>query len=227
MNRIHILVVEDEETIREGLCDVLAFRGYHPIAVATGEEGVTKATSGTFSLVLLDLMLPGLHGLDVCRELRRTSPGLPILILTALGSEDDVVRGFEAGADDYVAKPFSVRELTVRVEALLRRSGSIHGECSFEFGPWTIDAEGLRAVGPAGSVDLTHREVGLLTFFHRQKDRVVSRRRLLEEVWRVNRADLMETRTVDVHISKLRRKIGKAGSPLIQTVRGAGYCYSP
>ena len=137
-----ILVVEDELAIQQGLCDVLAFHGYQPTGVGTGEEGLRCGRSGQYELVILDIMLPGVNGFDVCEQLRAELPRLPILMLTALGAEDDVLRGFRSGSDDYVTKPFSISELLARVEALLRRSGKLERPCEevFQMGDWQIDA---------------------------------------------------------------------------------------
>ena len=221
-----ILVVEDEESIRGGLCDVLTYHGWSPTAVESGEEGLDQGLRQRFDLVILDLMLPGLSGLDVCRRLRDQLPSLPILMLTAKGSEDDVVHGLRCGADDYVTKPFSIRELVARVEALLRRSGGLR-EGSFVFGPWEVDAVGLSASDATHAgrpeIQLTVREVELLRLFGQQSGRVVSRRTLLQQVWGLANVDEIETRTVDVHIAKLRKKIDGADGSLIETVRGAGY----
>ena len=224
-SKARILVVEDEASIRGGLCDVLVYHGWDPSAVESGEEGLERGLREKFDLVILDLMLPGLSGLDVCRRLRDRLPALPILMLTAKGSEDDVVKGLRCGADDYVTKPFSVRELVARVEALLRRSGvGAPGE-RFEFGPWEVDAEGLCASAGEGTIQLTQREVELLRIFSQQAGRVVSRRTLLQQVWGLINVDEIETRTVDVHIAKLRKKIDldAAGVSMLETVRGAGY----
>ncbi|MEM8995013.1 MAG: response regulator transcription factor, partial [Acidobacteriota bacterium] len=224
-DKLRVLIVEDEESIRGGVCDLLAFHGYAPEAVGTGEEGLERALSGAFHLVLLDIMLPGLSGLDVCRGLRAQLPGVQILMLTAKGSEDDVVEGLRAGADDYVAKPFSVRELAARVAVLARRADARRRpQQRFRFGPWDVDPEGQRATSGARQVSLSSREVALLDLFARERGRVVSRRRLLEEVWEVHNVEDIETRTIDVHIAKLRRKIDPPeGASLIETVRGAGY----
>ena len=226
-SKAHILVVEDEESIRGGLCDVLVYHGYSPVGVESGEEGLELAATERFDLVVLDVMLPGLTGFDVCRRLRADGGGPPILMLTAKGAEDDVVRGLRCGADDYVTKPFSIRELVARVEALLRRSGALGRAAeSFAFGPWQVDSNGLLATDGEGAVQLSRREVELLAIFAREAGRVVSRRKLLREVWGFANAEAIETRTVDVHIAKLRKKIdrGRPGSgSLIETVRGAGY----
>ena len=220
--KARVLVVEDEASIRDGLCDVLVYHGYSPAAVESGEDGLELATRERFDLVVLDVMLPGLSGFDVCRRLREREAPPPILMLTAKGAEDDVVHGLRCGADDYVTKPFSIRELVARVEALLRRTGGSREE-RFSFGPWEVDAAGLAAVAGKREIRLTRREVELLRIFGRRSGRVVSRRTLLQQVWGLINVDDIETRTVDVHIAKLRKKIDGGGRSMIETVRGAGY----
>ena len=223
-----VLVVEDEEAIRTGLCDVLAFRGYAPEGVERGDEGLRRGREGRHSLVLLDVMLPGLSGFDVCRALRAERPELPILMLTARGSEGDVLEGFRAGADDYVTKPFSVAELMARVEALLRRAGA-EPACEeppaepFDLGPWNVDPGTRRARRGEEQVELTPLEASLAALLARERGRIVSRRRLLREVWGASDPDRLETRTVDMHVAKLRKKLGAGTDGLIQTVRGEGY----
>ena len=220
-----VLVVEDEESIRRGVCDLLAYHGYQPTGASRGDEGLALATSRGWGLVVLDLMLPGVDGLEVCRRVRAAVPALPILMLTAKGAEDDVVAGLEAGADDYVTKPFSVRELLARVEALMRRSLHLGAPpARFAFGPWTVDPRNRVAEAAGRHVELTDREVDLLALFARQAGQVVSRETLLQSVWGVARPDELFTRTVDVHVAKLRRKIDPPHGPsLLETVRGAGY----
>ncbi len=220
-----ILVVEDEESIQRGLCDVLAFHGHAPDAVANGEDGLRQGLSQEYALVLLDVMLPGLSGFDVCRELRSQRPRLPILMLTARGSEEDVLEGFRCGSDDYLTKPFSVAELMARIEALLRRAGDLPVEqvAPFEFGAWTVEPARARAHRDGESVELTKRELDMLALFHRERGRIVSRRALLSEVWGMSAAERVETRTVDMHIAKLRKKIGGGNDSPIETVRGEGY----
>ncbi len=227
--KLSILVVEDEKSIRKGLCDVLAFHGYAPEGVERGDDGLRRALANQHALVLLDVMLPGTNGFDVCRRIREDLPRLPVLMLTARGSEQDVLEGFRSGADDYVTKPFSVAELVARVEALLRRTGNGVDEeavAPFEFGPWRVDACGLRASRGDEDVDLTRREATLLSIFARERGRIVSRRRLLHEVWGFPDPDRVETRTVDMHIAKLRRKLDASGDALIETVRGEGYRFT-
>jgi len=219
-----ILVVEDEPAIRSGVCDVLAYHGHVPDGVESGEEGLRRALEREYALVVLDVMLPGTSGLDVCRALRAERPAQAILMLTARGAEEDILAGFRCGADDYVTKPFSVAELVARVEALLRRSGALASADAppFVFGPWHVDPVARTAVRDGAAVILSAREVQLLALFARERGRIVSRRRLLVEVWGFRRVDGIQTRTVDVHIAKLRRKIGGDHAP-IETVRGEGY----
>ena len=222
-----ILVVEDELAIQQGLCDVLAFHGYRPTGVGTGEEGLRCGRSGQYQLVILDIMLPGVSGFDVCEQLRAELPRLPILMLTARGAEEDVLRGFRSGSDDYVTKPFSISELLARVEALLRRSGKLERprQQAFEMGGWQVDAAERVARLGESSVELSRREVEMLALFAREKGRIVSRRTLLAEVWGFDAPERIETRTVDMHIAKLRKKLGEARE-LIETVRGEGYRFS-
>jgi DNA-binding response OmpR family regulator len=225
--KVRILLVEDEESIREGICDVLTYHGMAATGVGSGEEGLKQALAGKFALVILDVMLPGINGFDVCQSLREKIPAQPILMLTAKGSEDDVVEGFKRGADDYVTKPFSIRELVVRVEALLRRAGKLNGAGEiFTFGRWQVDGANLRAKSGKKVLDLTPRELALLSLFAREKGRIVSRRTLLQEVWGMVNVDDVETRTVDMHIAKLRKKVDSDGEPSIETVRGAGYRFN-
>ncbi len=227
--RPRVLIVEDEDSIRSGVCDVLAYHGYQPEAAADGESGLRRALDGPLDVVILDIMLPGLSGLDVCRRLRDHRPGLGILMLTAKGSEEDVIVGLKAGADDYITKPFSIRELVARVEALLRRVSSDRAGKTFDFGRWQIDSAGLLATASDGAIaTLSQREVDLLSIFERERGRVLSRRKLLRDVWELNNADVIETRTVDVHIAKLRKKLDADGEDsMIETVRGSGYRFRP
>jgi DNA-binding response OmpR family regulator len=217
-----VLVVEDEQSIARGLCDVLSFRGYAVESVADGQSAVTTCTAQRFDLLLLDVMLPELDGLSVCKQLRERGLQAPIVMLTAKGSEDDIVRGFEAGADDYVTKPFSVRELLARVHALLKRSGKAESGC-FQAGAFEIDPTRSAARCDGNEVALTKREVMILKLLAEDPGRIVSRRVLLREAWEMNNTDHVETRTVDMHIAKLRKKLGKRADGLVETVRGQGY----
>jgi DNA-binding response OmpR family regulator len=226
--KLAILVVEDEEAILSGLCDLLVFHGHAPVGTASGEDGLRRALAEPFALVLLDVMLPGMSGFAVCRELRVKRPTQAILMLTARGAEEDVLEGFRCGADDYVTKPFSVAELMARVDALLRRVGPLAQPPPepFEFGAWRVDPGMRRAACTRGNVDLTAREVALLALFARERGRIVSRRSLLVEVWGMQHVEQIQTRTVDMHIAKLRKKIAASGRESIETVRGEGYRFA-
>lgn len=221
-----ILVVEDEIAIQRGLCDVLAYRGYAPTGVARGDDGLREGLEGGFDLVVLDVMLPGRSGFDVCEALRSHDPRLPILMLTARGAEGDVLRGFRCGSDDYVTKPFSVAELMARVEALLRRRERVEPAAAatpFAFGAWQVEPERRVASNADASIELSRRELEILALLARERGRIVSRRRLLADVWGMGAPERIETRTVDMHIAKLRKKLGAEGPRLIETVRGEGY----
>jgi two-component system response regulator RegX3 len=217
-----ILVVEDEAPIREGVCDVLAFRGYRPVPVADGHGGLSEALSGRHALVMLDVMLPGLDGFSICERVRQALPRQAILMLTAKGGEDDVLEGFRRGADDYVPKPFSVAQLVARVQALVRRTDpAAHGP--LDLGGLVLDPKALVATGPGGVVELSLRDVEVILYLAGRRGEVVSRADLLRDVWGYARAEALETRCVDIHLSKLRRKLGPTGLVPIETVRGAGY----
>ena len=226
-SKLAILVVEDEEAIRRGVCDVLAYHGFAPEGVERGDEGLRRALLDQHALAILDVMLPGKNGFEICRELRTGLPSLPILMLTARGAEPDVLEGFRCGADDYLTKPFSVAELVARVEALLRRSGARRAAPAvpFAFGPWQVDPSTRVASRDGAQVELTPREHELLALFAAEPGRILGRRRLLREVWGYASPDRIETRTVDMHIAKLRRKLGDAAAN-IETVRGEGYRFS-
>lgn len=216
-----VLIVEDEAPIRRGLSDVLRFRGCYVEVAIDGAEGLRLGSQPGWDLIVLDVMLPELDGFVVCERIRATDWQTPILMLTAKGDEDDIVRGFEVGANDYVTKPFSVRELIARVEALLRRSAA-EAVASFHVGELEIDgARGCAACGDE-RIELTAREVQILRILSRDAGRIVGRRTLLSEAWGMSNVGALETRTVDVHIAKLRKKLGAHGH-LIGTVRGQGY----
>ncbi len=224
MSRPRILIVEDDPAILSGLLDVLVFHGYDPTGESDGETGLDAALSGRFDLIILDLMLPSMDGFRICETVRRRRPGQGILMLTARGAEDDLVRGLAAGADDYVTKPFSLRELMARVEALLRRTGRAPETGTFHFGGAEFDPASLLAHRDGRELPLTRREMDLVRYFHDRPDRIVSKKELLLDVWRYADADI-ETRTVEIHIQKLRKKLGPLLNPgvEIRTIRGEGY----
>ncbi len=223
-SRTSILVVEDDPAILHGLLDVFVFHGYAAEGVDDGAEGLKRSLEGDHDLILLDIMLPSLDGLSICREIRRAKPGRAVIMLTARGSEGDIVEGFKAGADDYVSKPFSLRELMVRVEAVLRRAGKSVGDERVTVGGVLFDGPKLLASCEGRSAELTRREMDIVVYLHRHRDRIVSKKELLKEVWDYADPDI-ETRTVDIHILKLRRKINGLNPDviLLPTVRGEGY----
>jgi DNA-binding response OmpR family regulator len=224
---VKILIVEDEPVLREGLIDLLRGEGYRVDAVADGETALDRGADPTVDLLVLDLMLPGVDGIEVCRRLRELRPALPILMLTARGSEDDKVRGLDAGADDYVTKPFSIRELVARVKALERRTRAaeepdqqiLADGCRFDLGR----CEAQRS--NAEPISLTARETRILRWLYQHRSRAVSRTELLEVVWST-RGDL-RTRTVDMTIANLRQKIERDPTEprIVVTVTGVGYAW--
>ncbi len=221
--RARVLVVEDDPAIREGLCDLLAFQGHLPTAAADGPSGLAAAMTGEHDLLILDVMLPGQSGLSVCAAVRAARPRVPILLLTALGSEGDVLAGFQAGCDDYVAKPFSVAQLSARLKALLRRvEGPV--ERRLLLGGLELDLDQLSARAQGVEVALSPRDIEVLVYLHRERHRIVSRADLLRSVWGYARVTEVETRCVDMHLVKLRRKLAELGAAgIIETVRSAGY----
>ncbi len=218
-------MVEDELGLREGLCDLLAGDGHEVSAAADGAQGVARGLAEPFDLVVLDLMLPRLDGIEVCRRLRAARPGMPILMLTARGGEDDVVRGLGEGADDYVTKPFGARELQARVRALARRAPPRAPE-TISIGGLSVDLGLLIARRDGGAdVALTAREAGILRLLYRHRGRSVTRAELLEQVWGA-RGDL-RTRGVDMAIAVLRKKIERdpASPRIVVSVKGLGYAW--
>ena len=219
-----ILIVEDDPAILNGLMDVLIFNGYAVEGLADGDLGLARGLGKIFDLVILDVMLPGTDGFTICREIRKKRPEQAIMMLTAKGAEDDIVTGFTSGADDYLSKPFSLRELMVRIEAILRRSGKLVGDVSMEINGIVFDGKNLRAVTDDIRVDLTRREMDIMAYLYQNRSRIVPKKELLTQVWHYKDADI-ETRTVDIHMLKLRKKITAliGDTPLIETVRGEGY----
>jgi two-component system response regulator RegX3 len=221
---VRVLVVEDEAALRDGISDLLRGDGHTVTAVGDGVAGVEAGLAEPFEVVVLDLMLPRLDGIEVCRRLRAARPGLPIVMLTARGSEDDKVRGLGEGADDYVTKPFSARELLARVRALGRRAPAAEAD-ELEIEGAVIDLAKMVIVRGAKRTALTPREVGIVRWLHRHQERVVSRAELLEQVFG-QRGDL-QTRAVDMAIAVLRKKLeaDPAKPTVITSVKGAGYAW--
>ena len=223
-SKARLLVVEDDSALLRGLMDVLVFNGYEVKGVADGQQGLKSGLEEQYDLILLDVMLPGVDGFTICEEIRSKKPNQGIIMITAKGSEDDIVTGFKAGADDYIPKPFSLREVMVRVEAVLRRSGKNLGDQEIHCNDIFFDGRNLKAESEGRTVELTRREMDIIVYLHRHQDRIVSKKELLTEVWQYADAGI-ETRTVDIHMLKLRKKISTliAETPLIETIRGEGY----
>lgn len=223
-----ILVVDDEEHIVELIKFNLEKNGYGVITADNGRDAFIIAKEQQPDLILLDLMLPGMDGLDVCKEIRRDSAisTMPIIMITAKGEELDKILGLELGADDYITKPFSVRELIARVKAILRRTSVKYEDNGFKFGDITIDFEKHEVRREGEKIELTLKEFELLEILIKNKGRVMTRDFLLDKIWGYEYVG--ETRTVDVHVRHLRQKIEKDDkNPVyIQTIRGIGYKFN-
>ncbi|HEX3530719.1 MAG TPA: response regulator transcription factor [Thermoanaerobaculia bacterium] len=224
-----VLIVEDDEAMSVALRDGFTYEGYAVTVAKDGEAGLHLATTAGPDLILLDVMLPKMTGLDVCRKLRTDGSGVPIIMLTARGQEIDKVLGLKQGADDYVTKPFGFMELMARVEAVLRRCTSARSASTapadtvFRFGDVTVDFRSCEAWKGSRPIDLSPRELKLLAYFLQHRGEVISRETLLDEVWDYNA--VLYTRTVDMHIAKLRKKIedNPADPKHVVTVHRLGY----
>jgi len=227
-----IVVIEDEAAIRRGIADALSLSGYNVVEAADGEAGLAEARHSGVDLVLLDLLMPKMNGLAVLSQLRQSHPVLPVIILTARGAEDDRVRGLRGGADDYVVKPFSARELLARVEAVLRRSPERAAPIVHIRMNQTVVDCGRREVrcGEGERVQLSEMEARILERLAAHPDRAITREELLASVWGFRDGGL-ETRAIDMHITRLRNKLSSASSAdpaeWIVTVRGKGYMLAP
>lgn len=228
MSKIKILIVEDEQAISQGLQDLFVFHGYDVSLAKDGKEGLSQALTGAYDLILLDVMLPELDGFSVCNKIREKDREQPIIMLTAKSQGEDVENGLTLGADDYVTKPFSVRQLVLRVEAVLRRSRKlIQREALLDLGGnLMMNSETLSLqFADQKTCELTRREVELLQYLYKEKERPVSREELLVEVWGYQKSTNIETRTVDIHMTKLRKKVetDPRNPKRLITIRGEGY----
>lgn len=219
-----ILIIEDEPSMSTGLHDNLEFEGYEVETAGRGDEGLTKILNFKYDLILLDVMLPGMSGFDVLKNCRNKGVTTPVIMLTAKSEELDKVLGLEFGADDYITKPFGLRELLARIKAILRRSGAVivsQGKNSIEIGRLTVNFENLEAYEEDEMVKLSHKEFEILNFLYKRRGQIVSRDELLDSVWGL---DYQPTsRTVDNFIVRLRQKIDNQTSNHIITVHGVGY----
>jgi two-component system alkaline phosphatase synthesis response regulator PhoP len=218
-----ILIVDDEPEMVRGLEDNLRFEGYQTLSAADGRRGLALALSDAPDLLLLDIMMPGMSGWDVCRELRQKGLDIPVIMLTARGEEVDRVLGLELGADDYVTKPFSLRELLARIRAVLRRPGPRQKFVEFAFGDVRLHLRARQAFKAGKEVRLTRKEFELLRYLVEHRGEVVTRDRLLDEVWGYDQYPT--TRTVDTHILRLRQKFetDPEHPAYIVTAHGQGY----
>jgi DNA-binding response OmpR family regulator len=221
-----ILTIEDDASIRRGIVDALRYVGYTVLEASNGDLGYEMAVRQQYDLLLLDLVLPGADGLEILRAVRETRPTQPVIILTARGTERDRVEGLRGGADDYVVKPFSLKELLARVEAVLRRSPSRPSDLSdLPIPGGTIHFDRREARFNDGErQELSEREVELLRYLANNGDRAVTRDELLANVWRIS-PDGLPTRTIDMHVARLREKLrdDSAEPKVLLTVRGKGY----
>lgn len=225
---LRILLVEDEPGLVRTLCDRLHSQGYAVETAGDGEAALELATLTRFDLIILDLMLPGKNGLEVCRELRRRALTAPILMLTARGQVEDKVLGLKIGADDYLTKPFDIAELLARMEALLRRAqaGPAAPAAVYQFGPLRVDFGRTEVLREGKRVILTAKEFLLLQYLIEHRGATLSREELLKKVW--GYGGIPSTRTVDVHVAWLRQKleVDPKQPQLIQTVHGLGYKFA-
>ncbi len=228
MGARQILIVEDDKAIRQGIADALTFEGFKTLEAANGKDGMDLALRREYDLLLLDLVLPGVDGLEILEAVRAGRPTQPVIIMTAKGEEDDRVKGLKLGADDYVVKPFSVKEMLARVEAVLRRSPERPSDVvEIRLSDGVADlSKGEIRFDDGQSCELPEREGELLRYLAKNSGRVVSRDELMMRVWRLN-PKRVETRTIDVHIGRLREKIrdDAANPKMIITIRGKGYTF--
>ncbi len=228
MDRQRILTVEDDPAIRQGVVDVLEFEGYRTLQADRGDTGLEMALGRTYDLLLLDLVLPGMGGLEILKQVRLIRPTLPVIILSARGEETDRVAGLKLGADDYVVKPFSVKELVARVQAVLRRSPEravLSPELPIPGGMADLNQAEVR-YDDGTRFDLSEREVDILRYLSSHAGRTISRDELMSRVWRIDTRGL-NSRAIDMQVARLREKLrdNSTNPKLIRTVRGKGYVY--
>lgn len=223
---MRMLIIEDDDRIADFLCRALNTEGHHCTRIASGDEAVGVIQKGDFEFILLDLMLPGSSGLDVCQELRIRKIDTPIIMLTAMDSVEDIVHGLRMGADDYMTKPFDIDELLVRIETVCRRLGEEQKDnVVLKIGDVTMNTESKIVSVEGQDIPLTAKELSILELLMSNPDKLFSRERILSNIWGANVDPL--TNVVDVYIGRLRKKLGKDKSPFIETVRGMGYRIEP
>lgn len=226
MNKNKILIVEDEDSIRLGLIDLFTYHGLICEEAINGEEALEKALTNTYDVILLDVMMPKLSGYEVCNKIRESKLDTPIIMLTAKDTEEDIINGLTLGADDYVTKPFSVRELVLRVQCLLKRCSQKKSEELIFENHLSLEYSTLHGKFQNGSeIRFTAREAEVLQYLQTKGQEPTSREELLKEVWGYTNIDQIETRTVDIHMAKLRKKIetDPKNPKFIKTIRSKGY----
>jgi DNA-binding response OmpR family regulator len=219
-----VLVVEDDKGVRQGVTDALRFSGYNVLEACDGKQGMEMALRCHYNLLMLDIVMPFFSGIDILQKLRANRTGQPVIILSAKGQEEDRVKGLSMGADDYIVKPFSVREMLARVDAVLRRTTErqpeVHELC-FEVGVADFDRREVR-YEDGGREALSEREVDLLRYLSANSGRAVDRDEILRQVWGLNPKGIT-TRTIDMHVANLRNKLRDPNQNVLATVRGKGY----
>lgn len=219
---MRVLVIEDDDRIADFLLRALKVEGHSCVRAGNGGEGIPLVKSGDFDLVLLDLMLPGMSGMDICQELRIRNINIPIIMLTAMDSVEDVILGLRMGADDYMTKPFDIDELLARMDTVIRRNS---GESSLpkvlKIADVILSQESKIVTVSHKQISLTAKELSILELLMSYPDKLFSRERIINNVWGMNVDPL--TNVVDVYIGRLRKKLGKDKDPFIETVRGLGY----
>lgn len=224
MNNNSILIVEDDDTMREMLRYNILQNGYSADAVSDGQSCLSTISEKNYDLILLDLMLPGIDGLTLCKEIRERTPGTKVIIVSAKSEQESKLSGFQLGADDYVTKPFSMEELLARIKANLRKKGreSDIGKSNIAFGDIVIDSENFTVKVSGDDIYFSAKEFQLLKLLATNNAKVLSRQNLAEKIW--DYSHLGDTRTIDVHIKNIRKKLeAKSNFKYIHTVRGIGY----
>ena len=221
-----VLIVEDDPTMLRGLKDNFEFKGYKVITAPDGEKGLNAALSAKPDLIILDIMLPKVNGYEICRLIREAKLEMPIIMLTAKGEESDIVLGLNLGADDYVTKPFSIKELLARAAAFLRRA-KMQQQDTYEFGDYTLDIPARKLTRKTREIELSPKEFNLLEFFVKKQGRALTRDEILNAVWGYD--CIVTERSIDRFVTTLRDKIEpKPASPVfIHTIRGIGYKFEP
>lgn len=223
MEKVTILVIEDDDRMAELICRGLEENGFDVTLRTNGSEGLSAAFRQRFNLVITDIMLPGLNGLELCKQLKQTDDAYPVIMLTALGTTDDKVDGFDAGSDDYMVKPFEMRELTARIHALLKRSKAVHaGTHILHFADLELNVQTKSVKRDGTEINLTPKEFNLLAYMMANPGRVLSKAEIAEKVWDMDFDS--GTNFIEVYISYLRRKIDKGfNRKLIHTKSGMGF----